>query len=314
MRLRKALYILPLSLLAALPALALEVGDKAPELQVSSIVKGEPVKADLTDSGAIYVVEFWATWCGPCRQSIPHLTELQEKYKDKGVRIIGISDETEAQVKGFVEKMGDDMAYTVAIDDDKQSWATYAEPFGVRGIPHAFVVDTAGTLVWHGHPMDGLDDVLAKVVEGNYDASAAREMAKVASLQEELSELAMLWAQEYLVLARYGRDTAAADAVGKKLLESGYEDAEFFGQVAWTLLSNNNLEYKNNEFAMAVARHANELSQGASADVLDTLAFAQFLNGDREDAIKTQKQAIERCENDELMKQLKERLAKYEGS
>jgi hypothetical protein len=139
-------------------------------------------------------------------------------------------------------------------------------------------------------------------------------MEAKASAQEELSELVLLWAQEYLVLSRYGRDTEAADAVGKQILDSGYDNAEFFGQLAWTLLSNNNLQYKNDAFAMAVAEHANTLSEGSSADILDTLAFAQFLSGKRDVAIATQKRAIALCENDELMKQLKERLAQYEGS
>mgnify|MGYP003639633810 CR=1 FL=1 len=300
--------------LFSLPAVALNLGDPAPDVMLSDIVKGESVKSTLEDLGEVYVVEFWATWCGPCRQSIPHLTELQAKYKDKGVRVIGISDEEKDQVNGFVETMADQMDYTVAIDDNKQTWTSFAQPFGVSGIPHAFVVDQKGTLVWHGHPMDGLDDVVAKVVDGTYDVKAAIADSQKSQMQEELSELAMLWAQEYIVLARYGRDTDAADKIGKQLLECGLDDPTFYGQVAWTLLSNNTLTYKNNDFAMAVARRANELSEGKSADVLDTLAFGQFLTGDKEEAVKTQKLAISLCDNDELMEQLKQRLATYEGS
>lgn len=294
-----------LSALLASASHALEVGDPAPDLALSGVIKGEEVAPSLKDTGKITVVEFWATWCGPCRQSIPHLTELQKKYKDKNVRIIGVTDETEAVVKPFVEKQGEAMEYTVALDSEKKSWAAFAEPFGLTGIPHAFVVDAAGTLVWHGHPMDGMDEVIAKVVEGKFDPSAVK-------VQEELKELTMLWAQEYLVLAKYGRDTAGADKIGRKLLDCGYTNAEFYGQVAWTLLTDGGLSYKNLPYALEVATFANTLAEGKSANVLDTLAFAHFKSGDVSKALTLQKKAIELCDDEALMAQLKERLTEYE--
>jgi len=300
-----AATMLGLSALLVSATHALDLGDPAPDLTLSGVVKGDAVAPSLKESGKITVVEFWATWCGPCRQSIPHLTELQKKYKDKNVRIIGISDETEEQVKPFVEKQGEAMDYTVALDQEKKTWAAYAEPFGLTGIPHAFVVDAAGTLAWHGHPMDGMDEVIAKLVEGKFDPSASKAQA-------ELGELTMLWAQEYLVLAKYGRDKEGADQIGRKLLDCGFTDAEFYGQVAWTLLTDDSLTYKNLPYAVEVANHANSLAEGKSANVLDTLAFAHFKSGDVPKALELQRKAIEICDNDALMAQLKERLAEYE--
>jgi thiol-disulfide isomerase/thioredoxin len=117
---------------------------------VAHWVKGEPVDV----SSGVHVVEFWATWCPPCLTSIPHLTALQEKYADRGVNIIGVSSEELDTVEPFVEKMGDKMAYTVAIDGGISK--DYMEKYNIGGIPHAFVVKD-GEIVWHGHPMAKLE-------------------------------------------------------------------------------------------------------------------------------------------------------------
>src|SRR5438105_2768393 len=104
---------------AAAPAATLKVGDPAPPIKVAGWAKGEPVKQ--FEKGKVYVVEFWATWCGPCRQSIPHLTELSKKYKGK-VTFTGVSvwENPRGQaavyvpkVKSFVNEMGEKMAYNV---------------------------------------------------------------------------------------------------------------------------------------------------------------------------------------------------------
>ena len=81
-------------------AAELKVGDKAPAVEVKEWIQGETT----VGAGKPYVIEFWATWCGPCRTSIPHLNELYNKYKGKGLSIIGVSDEVKAvgKVRNFV--------------------------------------------------------------------------------------------------------------------------------------------------------------------------------------------------------------------
>ncbi|MBR6460698.1 MAG: TlpA family protein disulfide reductase [Verrucomicrobia bacterium] len=80
---------------------AAKLGEKAKALTISEWVKGSAV--DVTDGKNVYVVEFWATWCGPCRNTIPHLTELPKKYKDQGVVFLGVSSENAEDVKPFVQ-------------------------------------------------------------------------------------------------------------------------------------------------------------------------------------------------------------------
>ena len=150
-----------------------ELGQPAAPLNIAEWVKGSPVDLAVTKDKQIVVVEFWATWCPPCIKSIPHLTELQKQFKD--VRFIGVSSEEADVVKKFVTKMGDKMDYSVAIDADGKTSAGYMEAFGINGIPHAFIVDKEGRIVWHGHPMDGLDKAIEEVLAGKMDIAKAKK-------------------------------------------------------------------------------------------------------------------------------------------
>lgn len=123
----------------------------APDLKLAEILKMGPLApADAT----IRVVEFWATWCGPCRWSIPHLTELQAKYGPKGVAFVSVTSESSDVALPYVTQMGDKMNYTVAADYRRQTTLAYASLFGISTIPHAYIVGGDGKIAWHGHPMD----------------------------------------------------------------------------------------------------------------------------------------------------------------
>ena len=93
------------------------------------------------------LVEFWATWCGPCRQTIPHLNALYEEYHLRGLDIVGISNEDVDPVRAFMQ--GVPIRYTVGLDPKQR----YQKALKVRGIPHAFLLDRDGKLVWDGHPL-----------------------------------------------------------------------------------------------------------------------------------------------------------------
>jgi thiol-disulfide isomerase/thioredoxin len=143
----------------------LKVGDHAPKLQTGKWVQGDPVKD--FENGKAYIVEFWATWCPPCRASIPHLNEVYQKFKNKGLIVIGQNcwERDESLVAPFVKKMGNKMTYRVALDDktkDKkgQMAQTWMEAAGRDGIPSAFLVDAKGNIAWIGHPMELKDEVI----------------------------------------------------------------------------------------------------------------------------------------------------------
>lgn len=197
---RKLVATTALALLAGLATPAaradvLGIGDAAPKLEVKEFVKGEPIKA--LEPGSVYVVEFWATWCGPCRATIPHLTELQKKHGD--VKFIGVSvwEQDQAAVKPFVKEMGEKMEYRVAMDavpkdgdpDDgpmAKNWMKAAEQ---GGIPTAFIVGKDLRILWIGHP-GALGEPLAQVVEGKWDVEKAIAAAK--KEKEEAAKFAKL--------------------------------------------------------------------------------------------------------------------------
>jgi thiol-disulfide isomerase/thioredoxin len=178
------------------PAITLppvHVGTPAPALKIGAWFKGTPV--DRLEPGKLYVIEFWATWCGPCRQSIPHLTELAHKYREQ-VTVIGVSvferprEKTAAGiaalVEPFVKQMGDQMDYTVAADDPNQTMGTtWMRAAAQNGIPCAFIVGKDGRIAWIGHPMQ-MDAVLEAVVAGTFDvqAEAARQIEEMKKEQE----------------------------------------------------------------------------------------------------------------------------------
>ncbi len=138
------------------------LGDEAPELNVD-FVKGEPIALAQDPGTHIFIVEFWATWCGPCRYTAPKLSALQKKFGDKGLVVIGISDEDAETVKPFLQKEGRDMEFRVALDRAHTTNGRYFEGFGRENtLPTAYVVDGNGRVAWIGNP---LNPFMEKLVE-----------------------------------------------------------------------------------------------------------------------------------------------------
>lgn len=241
------------TILSPLSAGEAKLGDPAPALQIAEWVKGKPVNlADLKGKN-IAVIEFWATWCPPCRVSIPHLTELQKKFKD--VVIVGISDEDVATVKKFVAKMGDQMDYVVAVDQEEKTGQAYMGGFGVDGIPHAFVVDKEGRIVWHGHPMGDLERVLEELQAGKFDLAKARKRTEAQEKLEAFQEAVIQ--NDQARIETLGRELEALDAeVGPLLRDRKFDAAEIRNLI---------------RFQMTVAEYQQALATEAPAETLAAL-------------------------------------------
>ncbi|MHC4129978.1 MAG: TlpA family protein disulfide reductase [Planctomycetota bacterium] len=155
----------------------LAVGDQAPGLNIETWVKGQEVKIE---PGKVYIIEFWATWCAPCKKSIPHLTELQKKYGPDKLVIVGITDEAQEIVESFVQKQGDNMDYTVATDRRGACNRLWMRAAGLQGIPAAFIVDRGGKVAFIGNPLDdAFDQTLASVMSGRFDPALQKQAAPI---------------------------------------------------------------------------------------------------------------------------------------
>jgi thiol-disulfide isomerase/thioredoxin len=183
MGMRRIISAIGLLSTVAMANASIGVGDKAPAIKVDKIVKGSSVNLDK----GLHVVEFWATWCGPCKQSIPHLTELAREFKGKadftGVSVWENGADQLGQVTKFVKGMGPAMDYNVAIDTPSKFMATnWMEAAKQDGIPTAFVIKD-GVILWIGHPMGGLSETLTKVTSGKFDVSEAKKEFEAQSMK-----------------------------------------------------------------------------------------------------------------------------------
>ncbi|MCH7813767.1 MAG: TlpA family protein disulfide reductase [Planctomycetes bacterium] len=304
---------------------ALEIGDPAPPLKIQEWVKGQAVDLEGLRGKKVVVLEFWATWCGPCRASIPHLSKLQRKY-DGALVVIGATSKDPRNsldtVRDFVSSQGKKMAYTVAFDDGNATTNAYMRAMDARGIPTAFVIDLDGRLAWMGHPASGLDEIVEQAIEGKLDLALIKKVSKVkrkinlaidledwsgaiealddylvlADVSEEEME-GLDW-QRFECLAKNRRTRKQARTYGQQLVaEAGNSD--LLNQYAWEMLTNDDYRGKYAELAHAAAKKANKLSGGKDSGILDTLARAKFAKGNLKAAIRLQKAALKYAAADE---------------
>jgi len=111
-----------------------------------------------TLTGHPLLIEFWATWCPPCRASIAHLNEVDKKYHARGLEIVGITGEDKSVVERF--RAATPMNYTVALDKNQ----ALANEFQVQTIPQAWLLDKDGQVVWSGHPMELDEQTIASLL------------------------------------------------------------------------------------------------------------------------------------------------------
>jgi thiol-disulfide isomerase/thioredoxin len=314
----------------------LAVGDAAPALSVAKWIKGEPVTA--FNKGHVYVVEFWATWCGPCIASMPHLSELQKEYKGK-VTFIGVTSldkrgNTLEAAEKMVAAKGDTMGYTVAWDNERATNDAYMKASGQGGIPCSFVVDKEGKLAYIGHPMF-LDLVMDKVVAGTWDAKAGAK--EIEDFQKSMSSMGRkiesdpagalksfneLEAKYPKIMASQAAlkmellmatgDTAGAKKLSNEIVDKAVKEknAQELNAIAWSMVDPQSpAKNPDLDLALRAAEEGVKITGGKEPEILDTLARVYWAKGDKAKAIETQTKAVAAAsaeQKDQLQKTLDE--------
>ena len=229
----------------------------APSIQVENWLRGEPLTS--FEPGKVYIIIFWAKWCGPCVDALPHLVQLQEKYKDSGLEIVGVAagaypPTVEAQTKldAWLTEKCSNLNFRIAFDSTGEMDKLWMEPSFSVTIPTSFVVDRDGHIAFIGDPTK-LNEVLPRVLNGSWRTS---DQAKAAD-RERIAEGEAIPRETALTKPIYNKLRPAMRAEDWKTALSAVEEG-----IA-VLPDNLNFRQLREAVASQNARHAGRLARHA---------------------------------------------------
>ncbi|MBS1716115.1 MAG: TlpA family protein disulfide reductase [Armatimonadetes bacterium] len=259
---------------------SLMVGDTAPQLAVSRWLQGAPVPA--FEKGKVYVVDFFATWCVPCKKSMPALSALQRQFGES-VTFIGVDVwDYQERVPQMLTDMSDRLSYRVALDTlpdipkgegNVPMWArengqvskAWLLASGADGIPTAFIVDQQGRICWIGNDVTVLQAQLKQVVGGHFDLSEATALySKQAAYDKRIRDLDL-----ELFKKRRAKDWEGAIRLCDELMSIGPELGRYAG-LKFTIL----LERLNRLEDAKTFAHLQLSSRNPSANAFTEMALA----------------------------------------
>ena len=328
---------------------ALKVGDKAPALSSVDWLRGEPIPK--FTPGHVYVLDFWATWCGPCMQSIPHLNALAKKHADQNVHVVGLAvwpRRGQRPTRAFIARR-QDMNYQIGEDNLAGKVARdYLTSSGINTSPTAMIVDQQGKIAWIGHPMMQIDQVLEAVIAGSFDAKeqAKKDQKRQRALMkaQQLNQQIIAAQQEgdteamieltgqlidldpelfahagvfryYLLLVK-NDDAAAAQAYAQELIGATLAKLpRGLDMLAAQIATNDGFsdEQRDLDLALQASIKSNELANYKDAISLDTLAKVHDARGDVRQALEWQTKAVELAVAGTVRDGMEMQLARYQS-
>lgn len=288
---KKLSVVALLFLLAALPANALDLGDPAAPITPGTWITGTPADPTVVDGKAFHLVEVWSVTCPPCVQTVPILNDLQKRYADQGFKIVSFTSDGEEDVRAFLDRHP--MEYSSFIDKEGESTVQYMAADNRNTIPHAFLFDKTGALVWIGNPLDNLEARIKDVLSGRLDKEFAitlrdaREefqdavqsqdiegmLASLANLEKLEPDNFQYYQAHFHILTEFGAgDEKDARAVLDRWYENVQDKPEGLIVLSMMALERGHPSMRNPAMALAAARRAYSLDSPGKLQAGLTLA------------------------------------------
>ncbi len=300
---------------------ALLVGDKAPVLPLDKWIKGHSINT--YDTGKVYLIDFWAVWCGPCIAGMPHLSDLQKKYKSQGLQVMSVTSEDEwgnsyDKVIAFLQTKGQAFEYSFAWlpesyrSDHKYKsiiynpWLIAAYDSAIWALPQVFLIDRSGKIAFIGDGYSLTEDYLAKVLNNSHNLQEERKKyIATANIEKETSFFLQLLETKNLAEAkRKGREICNDSNVSPHAL-----------LVISDNVFNKYQDYNDKDLfniGLEAAKKGAALTDWKSPSQLATLAKGYSLTNDPQRAVATIKTAILLADSD-FKDTLQKDLVRYEN-